>query len=279
MRCSAPYRVPVTSLMGKVVVITGCTRGFGRVLVGMAADRGARVVVSGPWAEEAEEQAVELRAHGVDAVATACDVTDLAQVEALAELAVATFGSIDIWVNNAAASNPVGRAFDLEPAEFRKAIDVNVFGTLHGTRAAVTRMLGTGGVVVNILGRGDNAGATPYTTAYGATKAWVAGFTASVRKEYADSGVRLLGFNPGMMLTEKLLDAQAVGPEGERMMKPFAKVQEVFADPPEVAARRLLDVLEKERLPRQVNLLGPVGAGKHAVRFAARKVRRGNPTA
>ena len=259
--------------------MTGCTRGFGRVLVDGAADRGARVVVSGPWPEEAEEQAAALRGRGVEAVATRCAVTAAAQVEALADLAVDAFGRIDVWVNNAAASNPVGRAFDLDPSEFDKAIAVNVRGTLHGTRAAVTRMLGTGGVVVNILGRGDNARATPYTTAYGATKAWVAGFTASVRKEYADSGVDVLGFNPGMMLTEKLLEARAVGPEGERMLKPFATVQEIFADPPEVAVRRLLDVLEKDRLPSRVNLLGPVGAGKHAVRYAARKARRGNPSA
>lgn len=261
------------SLSGKVVVVTGCTRGFGRVLVEVLAGRGARLVISGPWSDEAEEQAADLRARGIDAVATGCDVTDAVEVEALADLAVATWGRVDVWVNNAAASNPVGRAFDLEPGEFRRAIEVNALGTYHGTRAAVTRMAGTGGVVVNILGRGDNAGATPYTTAYGATKAWVAGFTASVRKEYADAGVHLVGFNPGMMLTEKLTGAHAVGEAGERMMKPFAKVQEVFADPPEVAAERLVAVLEKDRPPAKVNLLGPVGAGRHAVRYAGRKVR------
>ncbi|MCD9197169.1 SDR family NAD(P)-dependent oxidoreductase [Aeromicrobium wangtongii] len=263
----------MTALTDKVIVVTGCTQGFGRVLVGLVAARGARLVISGPWPDEAEEQAADLRARGVDAVATGCDVTVADQVESLADLAVATYGRIDIWVNNAAASTPVGRAFDLDPGEFRRAIEVNALGTFHGTRAAVTRMLDTGGVVVNILGRGDNAGPTPYTTAYGATKAWVAGFTSSVRKEYADSGVQLVGFNPGMMLTDKLTGARAVGEAGERMMKPFAKVQAVFADPPEVAAERLVAVLEKDRPPAKVNLLGPVGASRHAVRYAARAVR------
>lgn len=267
-------RGAMSPLAGRVVVITGCTRGFGRVLAGLVAERGGRVVVSGPWTDEAEEQAAELRERGAAAVATTCDVTDAAQVEALADLAVATYGRIDVWVNNAAASNPVGRAFDLDPAEFRRALEVNALGTFHGTRAAMTRMAGAGGLVVNILGRGDNAGPTPFTTAYGATKAWVAGFTSSVRKEYADSGVHVVGFNPGMMLTEKLTGARAVGEAGERMMKPFAKVQEVFADPPEVAARRLVAVLEKDRPPKQVNLLGPVGASRHAARYAVRRVRR-----
>ena len=270
----------MTSLAGRVVVVTGCTRGFGRVLVEEVAARGARVVVSGPWPQEAQQFADELRARGVEAVAAPGDVTDPDQVEALADAALAAYGRIDVWVNNAAAATSVGRAFDLEPAEFRRAVSVNVLGTYYGARAAGTRMLaGAGGVIVNLLGRGDNTGPTPYTSPYGATKAWVRGFTRTLQKEYADTAVRVVGFNPGMMLTEKLLDARAVGAAGERMMKPFAKVQEVFADPPEVAAGRLLDVLEKDRLPKKVNLLGPAGAGKHAARYAVRKVRPGNPRA
>ncbi|WP_121250954.1 SDR family NAD(P)-dependent oxidoreductase [Nocardioides ferulae] len=259
------------SLAGRVVVVTGSTRGFGRVLVGLAAQRGARVVVTGPWAEEAEDVAAELRSRGLDALGVACDVTEGEQVELLAERAVAAYGRLDAWVNNAATSNPVGRAFDLDPAEFRRAIEVNAMGTFHGTRAAVTRMLAGGGTVVNVLGRGDNARATAYTSPYGASKAWVGGFTRSVRKEYAGTGVHVVGFNPGMMLTEKLLDSHAVGEQGEKMMKPFAVVREVFADPPEVAARRLLAVLADPHPPASVNLLGPLGAGRHAARFAVRR--------
>ena len=64
------------------------------------------------------------------------DVTDPAQVEGLAAAAVEAFGRLDIWVNNAAAATPVGRSFDLDPAEFERSIAVNVLGTYYGSRAA-----------------------------------------------------------------------------------------------------------------------------------------------
>ncbi|MGA3527467.1 SDR family NAD(P)-dependent oxidoreductase [Melissospora conviva] len=262
-------------LTGKVVVITGSTRGFGRVLAEQVADRGARVVVSGPWPEEAEKQAAALRERGIEALAAPGDVTDQAQVEALADAAVAAYGRIDIWVNNAAAATPVGRAFDIDPAEFRRAVSVNVLGTYYGARAAGIRMLaGSGGVIVNMLGRGDNTGPTPYTSPYGATKAWVRGFTRTLQKEYEKTSVRVVGFNPGMMLTDMLLNPHVVGDEGERAMKPFAVVTRIFADPPEVAAAELVAVLERDRPPRAVNRLGPAGATRHLARTAVRAITR-----
>jgi len=266
--------MPASRLSGSSVVVTGCTRGFGRVLVGRLADRGARAVVSSPWPEESEQFAAELRERGAEAVVASGDVTDPAQVEGLAEAAVEAFGRLDIWVNNAAAATPVGRSFDLDPAEFERSIAVNVLGTYYGSRAAVTRMLAQGGsgVLVNLLGRGDDVRATPHTSPYGASKAWTRSFTRSLQVEYRDTGIRIVGFNPGMMLTDMLLAPRVIGEEGERAMRPYPTITRIFGEPPDVAAAALVDALDRPSPPKSLRLLGPAGIAKHVAGAAGRAV-------
>lgn len=257
------------------VVITGCTRGFGRVLVELLAGRGAAVVVSGPWLEESEEVAAQLRAGGARAVAAPGDVTDPDQVHGLASTAVAEFGSLDVWVNNAALATPVGRAFDLDPSWFERSLAINVLGTYLGSRAAAQVMLPAGrGVIVNVLGRGDDVRATPHTSPYGAGKAWSRSFTRSIQREYRGSGVHVVGFNPGMMLTDMLLSPQVVGDDGAAAMRPYATITRVFGDPPEVAAAALVRALERTRPPASLRLLGPAGLARHLSRSAFRGVTR-----
>jgi NAD(P)-dependent dehydrogenase (short-subunit alcohol dehydrogenase family) len=231
-------------------------------------------VVSSPWLEESEQFAAELRERGAEAVAAPGDVTDAAQVEGLAAAAVEAFGRLDIWVNNAAASTPVGRSFDLDPAEFERSIAVNVLGTYYGSRAAMARMLAQGGsgVLVNLLGRGDDVRATPHTSPYGASKAWARSFTRSLQAEYRDTGIRIVGFNPGMMLTDMLMAPRVVGEEGERAMGPYPTITRIFGEPPEVAAAALVDALDRPSPPKSLRLLGPAGIAKHVAGAAGRAV-------
>ncbi len=265
-------------LTGQVAVVTGCTRGFGRVLVTMLADHGARVVVSGPWLSESEELAGELRGRGAAAVAAPGDVTDPAQVAGLADVAIERFGRLDVWVNNAALATPVGRSFDLDPSWFERSLQVNVLGTLHGSRVAAAAMLPRGGgVIVNLLGRGDDARPTPHTSPYGASKAWVRSFTRSLQREYRDSGLVVMGFNPGMMLTDMLLEPQVVGDAGAAAMKPYGVVTRIFGDPPDVAAAALVRALSRPSPPSSLRLLGTGGMARHVARAAGRAVSRSGP--
>lgn len=264
-----------SALNGRSVVVTGSTRGFGRVLVEQLTAHGAAVVVSGPWQSESEELAAELRARGARAVAAPGDVTDAGQVEGLARTAVEELGSLDVWVNNAALATPVGRAFDLDPDWFERSVAINVLGTFHGARAAARVMLPAGrGVIVNMLGRGDDVRPTPHTSPYGASKAWVRSFTRSLQKEYAGTGLHVVGFNPGMMLTDMLLAPQVVGDEGERALRPYATIMGLFGDPPEVAAAALVRALERDAPPQSLRLLGPGGIARHVGRAAGRAVTR-----
>lgn len=95
-------------LQDKVAVITGGSRGLGYAIAETYARAGTKVVIASRSARSVDEAVKKLQQNGAQAAGLACDVGDLSQVEALAELAIRTFGRIDIWVNNAGISAPYG---------------------------------------------------------------------------------------------------------------------------------------------------------------------------
>src|SRR3954451_20356060 len=168
-------------LAGRVVVVTGAGGGFGKLIAGMAAARGAKVVLGDIDVDAADAAAKEL---GADAEAVGVDVTDLAQVQALAARAVERFGAIDVMVNNAGV---MPLAFFADHAEaydaWVRCIDINFKGVLNGICAVHDLMVEQGrGHVVNISSIYANAG-TAGSGVYSATKAAVAVLSDSLRKE------------------------------------------------------------------------------------------------
>src|SRR3954468_6907498 len=166
---------------GLVGVVTGAGGGFGKLIAGMAAARGAKVVLGDIDVAAAEAAAKEL---GADAEAVGVDVTDLAQVQALAARAVERFGAIDVMVNNAGV---MPLAFFADHAEAYEAwircIDINFKGVVNGICAVHDQMLSKGrGHVVNISSIYANAG-TAGSGVYSATKAAVAVLSDSLRVE------------------------------------------------------------------------------------------------
>ncbi len=231
-------------LHDQVIVITGSTRGFGYALAREALQAGAIVVVSGRSRESVQRaldglQAVPSRVTGVP-----CDVSDEDQVHALADAVVAAHGRIDVWVNNAGFSAGAGRILDMSPQDALTMFRVNDLGTLHGTQAALKHMLPRGrGTLVNLYGAGSFLRPSSPTGLYAATKAWVASFTRTLAGEMEDTGIRIIGFSPGMMLTDMLTRPTVVGGEGQAMMKRYSFVLRLLAQSPEVAARKLVRIL------------------------------------
>jgi len=173
-----------SNLPGRVVVITGAGGGFGRLMAEMAADRGAEVVLG-----DVDEAAAAAVAQGIvdaggEAEAVAVDVTDLAQVRALADRAVERFGAIDVMVNNAGVMPLAFFADHAQAAErWDRCIDINLKGVLHGIIAVHDQMIEQGrGHVVNISSIYANAG-TAGSGVYSATKAAVAVLSDSLRVE------------------------------------------------------------------------------------------------
>ena len=181
-------------LQDNVIVITGSTRGFGLAAANACGREGARVVVSSRSQDAVDAAVQELRGKGVTADGIACDVSQLEQVEALAEFATRQFGRFDVWVNNAGWAAPYGPAMHISPATFLRTVDTNIVGTYHGSLVALRVFLPEArGKLINVLGRGSDGRDAPMQTAYAASKAWVRSFTANLAADYRDTGVGIYG--------------------------------------------------------------------------------------
>ncbi|MHB8739583.1 MAG: SDR family NAD(P)-dependent oxidoreductase [Coriobacteriia bacterium] len=190
-------------LDGKVVVITGSTRGIGRVMAEACADAGATVVVSSRTASAVEATVAVLQGRGAKVSGIPCDVADPTALEALLAHAVATHGSVDVWVNNAGVSLGLRTHVDTTPDEIRSIVDINLVGTMMASRMVVPYFIGHGGgVLINVSGRGGKGDAAAYTAAYAATKAGVMVFTRSLAAEHRSDPVSILVFMPGMVDTD-----------------------------------------------------------------------------
>jgi glucose 1-dehydrogenase len=226
-------------LKNKVAVITGGSRGLGLAIAQTFARAGAKVVIASRSQRSVDSALQTLRSAGAQAEGLACDIADLAQVEALASHAVKTYGHIDIWVNNAGVSAPYGPTSQIPPRDFLSVIQTNITGTYHGSKVALRYFLPQkSGKLINILGRGDKGG-VKYQNAYSASKIWVRNFTKTLAEECDKSGVDVIGFNPGLVLTEMLSQVQTVA-GFENKVNPIRVVAALWGNPADVPAQKAL---------------------------------------
>jgi len=192
--------VPTLSAAGKVVVVTGASKGLGRSMALGFAEAGADVVVASRKLEACEEVAAEIRALGRRALAVGCHVGDWDQCGTLVEAAVAAFGRIDVLVNNAGIAPVPPSLLDITSELFDKTIAVNLKGPLRLTALAVEHMP-AGGAVINISSKASLRPA-PFTVVYGAAKAALNALTIAAAQEFGPRGVRVNAIVCGMFHTD-----------------------------------------------------------------------------
>ena len=231
----------------QVVVITGSTRGFGYAIAEAMLRAGATVVISGR-SEDALDAALESLGRLGSVEGTVCDVRQEEQVYALARRTVERHGRIDVWINNAGYSASAGMMLDLPPTQAIDMFLANDMGTLYGAQAALHYMLARKqGTLVNIYGNGSFLRPASPTGLYGASKAWVTSFTRTLAQELKGSGVKVIGFSPGMLLTDMLTTPTIVGERGRAMMKNYGFVLRLLAGSPQNAAAKLVEAVESNR--------------------------------
>ena len=180
-------QITLLPLREQTIVITGASSGIGLVTARQAARQGARVVLAARNDADLRRAVEGIRREGGRAISVVTDVADPAQVEALAERAVAEYGSLDSWVNNAAVSL-YGRIMQVPVADFRRQMEVNYWGQVYGCRAAVARMRGRGGALINVASALSDR-AIPLQGNYCAAKHALKGFTDALRMELEEEGV------------------------------------------------------------------------------------------
>jgi NAD(P)-dependent dehydrogenase (short-subunit alcohol dehydrogenase family) len=179
-------RIKLKRLEDQVIVVTGGTSGIGLATAKRAAERGARVVLCSRNEPELRETVTGIQQAGGTARSVVADVANEEDVERLASTAIEEFGTIDTWVNNAGVSF-YGRLTEVAIQDMRRLFEVNFWGTVYGARAAVARLRGSGGALIN-LGSVVSDRAVPLQGAYSASKQAVKGFTDALRMELEEEG-------------------------------------------------------------------------------------------
>ena len=179
-------RIKLKKLRDQVIVITGASSGIGLTTAEMAAQAGARVVLSSRNEADLRKAVERIRAAGGRATYFVADVADASAVERLAAHAIAEFGGFDTWVNNAGLGL-YGRTTEVPLADKRQLFDINFWGVVHGCRAAVPHLRSRGGALINI-GSIVSDVASPLLGIYSASKHAVRGYTDALRMELEEEG-------------------------------------------------------------------------------------------
>lgn len=256
---------------GTTVVVTGATSGVGRATARALADRGASVALLARGHDGLAATEQEVVERGARALVVPTDVSDAEAVDAAASRVESQLGPIDVWVNNAMAA-VLAPVKETAAAEFRRVTEVTYLGYVHGTLAALERMLGRDRGTIVQVGSALSHRAIPLQATYCGAKHAIRGFTDSLRSELLHDGsnVRLTMVQLPGLNTPQFSQVRTTLPKHPQPVPPFYQ--------PELAAKALLWAMEHPR--REVFVGGPtplvVWGGRLAPRLVDRYLARTN---
>jgi NAD(P)-dependent dehydrogenase (short-subunit alcohol dehydrogenase family) len=207
-----------------VALIAGASQGIGAALAETFAAAGAAVVIMARREAKLTEIADRIEARGGRVRAVVGDVTDDDAARDAVAAAVASFGRLDVAINNASEGPPPELLADLDPDQFRNAVDVNVNGTYLGMRHQIPAMIDSGGGAIVNFASVAGVGGISHFSSYVAAKAGVIGLTRAAALDYAPFGVRVNVIAPGPIMTEHLVAAGPTAQEGAAASVPIGRV-------------------------------------------------------
>ncbi len=229
------------TLKGRVAIVTGGARGIGFSIARALASAGARVAFVSRTEVELSAARGELEKLGATVLAMPADVSREGDMAAVASAVVDKWDRIDVLVNNAGVYGAIGRLQECDPVEWRRAFEVNVFGTMLACRAVLPSMLARRtGKIINLAGGGvGGPRVEPRVSAYASSKAAVMQLTESLAREVGQDGIQVNAIAPGAVVTEMTTAVLMVGPEkaGKEFYERTVMQQRAGGDSPELAAK------------------------------------------
>jgi meso-butanediol dehydrogenase / (S,S)-butanediol dehydrogenase / diacetyl reductase len=216
----------------KTAVITGSGQGIGKALAERLASEDFAIVLSDLNEKTVTETTAELKDKGFNVTSFVGNVTNLEDQKALVQHAVDTFGSVDVFINNAGVEGQVAPLTKVEPKSVDFALDVNVKGVIYGIQAAANQMIkqGTGGKIINACSIAGQEG-FEMLGVYSATKFAVKGLTQTAAKELAQHKITVNSYCPGIVGTSmwERLDEKMMEHMGTKKGEAFEKFTQGIA--------------------------------------------------
>jgi 3-oxoacyl-[acyl-carrier protein] reductase len=204
----------MSSLSGKVALVTGASKGIGAAIARELAARGAAVAVNYSGSKDGAEKVVAaIQAAGGKAIAVQANVADPASIAPLVNAVASQLGPIDVLVNNAGIYE-LAPLEAVTPEHFHKQFNTNVLGLLLVTQAAVARFNPAGGSIINISSVAADGMGT--ASVYSATKGAVNSITGALAQELGPKKIRVNSLSPGMIETEGTHAAGFIGSDFQK---------------------------------------------------------------
>ena len=218
-------------MSGKVVLITGASRGIGAAAARAFAGSGAKVALLARSTGEIETLAAEI---GANAIALPCDVSNYDDVCDAVAKTESAFGPLDVLIGNAGLLDPISHLATADPDAWDKTIDVNLKGVFYGMRAVIPGMIERGSGTIITISSGAAHGPVEAWSSYCSSKAGAYMLTRCADKENREHGLRILGLSPGTVATDMQRDIKASG------INPISQLEWSDHIPPEWPARTLV---------------------------------------
>ncbi|MCX6069648.1 MAG: SDR family oxidoreductase [Chloroflexi bacterium] len=236
-------------LQGKVAVITGAASGMGLAMAKLFASEGASVV-AGDWNAQRLDEAVKgIGATGGRITGSQGDIADQATAEGLVDLAISTYGRLDVLCNNAGVMDYMQGVGELSDEVWRRVLSINLDGPMFTSRRAVRHMLAHGGGSIINIGSTASLHAGAAGVAYTASKHALVGLTLSTAWMYAKQGIRCNAICPGATATNigETMPKDQLDTAGSARAQEFAALIPAYLSPDDIATLALFLASDESR--------------------------------
>ena len=207
------------TLQGKVAYVTGAGKGIGRAVAQHLAQEGVTIGAIARTEDNVKETVKQIEASGGKAAYAVADVSDIDAVNQAVEALTEAVGTADILINNAGIGG-FAKFLEMDPADWKNIIDVNLMGTYYVTRAVLPQLIEkSAGDIINISSTAGEKGG-PITSAYSASKAGLLGLTESLAMEVRKHNVRVTALTPSTVATDLAYAENLTDGNPEKVLQP-----------------------------------------------------------